>query len=166
MSHIIPSMPPPIDSWRTYGVATRASAITAATVSRSDQGALLKNSHHTTTATPASRAPRTPAIAAVGKRAGTTKRSSHCKATRTTPGQSRSGLVPVDGSGCAVVIEDLLGLPPVREVRVGRRRGRGSRPMQPPAAVDGHCLPDPTWPGHVLFQGIGGPGLAARVRRS
>ena len=74
-------------------VATSATTIRTMAPTRSDQGARLKNSHHTTTANP----PTTPpSIAerrtASGTTMGTTNQTSHCSTTATTPGHSRSGL--------------------------------------------------------------------------
>ena len=53
MANIIPIIPFAIDSWTTRDVANSATTIRTMAPRRSDQGARLKNSHHTTISQPA-----------------------------------------------------------------------------------------------------------------
>src|SRR5262245_23237208 len=68
---------------------------------RSDQGARLKNSHHTRTANAHTRAPITTPIPASGATIGRPNQISHISATATTPGHSRSGF---RGTGSSVLL--------------------------------------------------------------
>ncbi len=66
MSNIIPIIPLAIDSWTMRDVATSATTIRTMAPKRSDQGARLKNSHHTTTANPPTSPPSIPTTAGLG----------------------------------------------------------------------------------------------------
>ena len=82
-------------------VANSATTIRTMAPTRSDQGARLKNSHHTTTANPPTNPAQHPDRAvAPGTTMGTTNLTSHSSTTATTPGHSRSGF---RGAGAAVV---------------------------------------------------------------
>jgi hypothetical protein len=91
MTSISPIIPPAIEGCTRSFVTSTATTINASAPSRSRHGARLKNNHHSTRSNPHASAPITPTVAASGVKSGATKRSSHCTATITTPGQSRSG---------------------------------------------------------------------------
>ncbi len=104
----MPMAPVAIDSWRMSGVAARATIIRATAPRRSDHGARLKNSHQTTRANPPANPPSMPYMAASGATRGTPYRASHCNATMTTPGQSRSGFGGVDVSACVIALVSMF----------------------------------------------------------
>ena len=60
MGNNIPIMPVAIDSWTMRDVANSATIIRTMAPKRSDQGARLKNTHHTTIANPPTSPPITP----------------------------------------------------------------------------------------------------------
>ena len=91
MTNIIPIIPVAMDWWMMRGVANSATPIKTMAPTRSDQGARLKNSHHTTIVTPPRSSPIIPTAMAPGTTTGTTNLTSHCSTTATTPGHSRSG---------------------------------------------------------------------------
>src|SRR5262249_13220673 len=87
-------------------VATTETTISPMAPSRSAQGARLKNSHQTRTASAHASPPITAPIRASCATAGTPNQSSHCSATATTPGHSRSGFRDVNSSVCTVFMSD------------------------------------------------------------
>ncbi len=88
------------------GVATSATIIRTTAPQRSDQGARLKNAHHTTTANPPTSPPSTAKATASGTTMGTPNLTSHCSTTMTTPGHSRSGFGGVVWTVCVVVMSN------------------------------------------------------------
>src|SRR5215216_6432092 len=88
-------------------VANSATTIRARAPRRSDQGARLKNSHHTTITRPAKTPPIIPYIEASGTKMGRTNQASHCNTTATTPGHSLSGFRGAGSSASLVVIAAL-----------------------------------------------------------
>ena len=77
MGNIIPIMPVAIDTWMTRDVATIATIIRTMAPKRSDQGARLKKTHHTTIANPPTSPPITPKGMASGSTMGTTNLTSN-----------------------------------------------------------------------------------------
>src|SRR5262245_2286607 len=111
MTSIIPIIPPLMDWCTTRDVATSATIIKASAPSRSDHGARLKNSHHTTVATPHSIPTMTPTnesetgkTSLSGAISGRTYRASTSTIAITRPGHNRSGL---RGVGPPVSIGDI-----------------------------------------------------------
>ena len=92
MGNNIPPGAVAIDSWRTREVANNATTISTIAPTRSDHGARLKNTHHTTIANAATSPPSNPTGGAPGATSGTaTSLNSSSSAAATTPGHSRSG---------------------------------------------------------------------------
>ena len=87
----IPMPPFASDTWMKRDVANSATTISTMAPKRSDQGARLKNAHHTTTASPPTRPPINPTGGAPGPTTGTTNLNSTSSAPAITPGHSRSG---------------------------------------------------------------------------
>ncbi len=102
--NIIPIIPVAIDTWMMRVVAASATIIRTMAPKRSDQGARLRNTHHTTIASAPTSSPITPNPMAPGTTIGTTNLASHCSTTATTPGHSRSFFCELGSSVCAIVI--------------------------------------------------------------
>ncbi|CAN5769047.1 hypothetical protein BH20ACI3_BH20ACI3_22430 [soil metagenome] len=107
----IPMAPFAIDTWTMRDVANSATIIRAMAPKRSDQGARLRNTHHTTITNAQKTPPITPKnvagnpkYVASGATTGTTNLTSIRSAAATTPGHSRSGFSSVGSSVCAMSI--------------------------------------------------------------
>src|SRR5262249_2045244 len=85
-----------IDSWTMRDVANNPTIIRTTAPSRSDQGARLKKTHHTTIANPPTTPTITPKAAASGTTMGRPNLTNHCSITMTTPAHNRSGRTSVD----------------------------------------------------------------------
>src|ERR1035437_10189441 len=106
MGNIIPIIPVAIDTWTMRDVANSAIIIRTIAPKRSDQGARLKNNHHTTIANPATSPPRMANAKASGTTMGTPNLTRHSSTAATTPGHSRSGFGGVGSPVCAMVTSD------------------------------------------------------------
>jgi len=98
-----------LEHWATLPVTQRQVRIPTITDPRGTdftQAARLKHSHHRTTSNPQTSPPITPMALASGTKIGRTNRSSHCIATMTTPGHSRSGFWKVGSIVCAADMRD------------------------------------------------------------
>src|ERR1700730_10361156 len=89
-------------------VATSATIVKATAPRRSDQGARLKNNHHTTIANAPASPPIIPTNTALGTTAGMTNLTTHSSTAAATPGHSRSGF---RGAGAAVGAMGMLTTP-------------------------------------------------------
>src|SRR5215207_9848559 len=85
-------------------VAISVMTISTSAPTRSNQGARLKNSHHSAIANPHNTPISKPMAAVRGKRKGTTNHASHCSTTAITPGHSRSRFGGVGNAICSGVI--------------------------------------------------------------
>src|ERR1700720_3085448 len=89
--NIIPIIPVATDTWTMRFVASSATIARATAPRRSDQGARLKKTHHTTIANAQTKPPIAPRRKALGTTAGRTYLSTHNSTAAATPGHSRSG---------------------------------------------------------------------------
>src|ERR1700730_187944 len=96
--NIIPIIPVATDTWTMRFVAISATIAKATAPRRSDQGARLKKTHHTTIANTQTNPPITPKRKALGTTAGMTYLTTHSTAAAATPGHSRSGFLEVGAS--------------------------------------------------------------------
>src|SRR5947207_760057 len=94
MGNIIPIIPPAMDLWIMRDVANAATIIRTMALTRSDQGARLKNSHHTTIANAPTSPPITPNIMVSGTRIGATNLTS----SSSTAGRRRATAGAVSAS--------------------------------------------------------------------
>src|SRR5882724_8623838 len=100
--YIIMPIPAFAMDWWTRGfVANTATIIRTMAPMRSNQGARLKNSHHTRTASPQTSPPIIPNIIVSGATKGMTNQTSHCRTTATTPGHSRKDF---RGAGSSILL--------------------------------------------------------------
>src|ERR1700680_1090440 len=100
--NIIPIIPVATDTWTMRFVAISATIARATAPRRSDQGARLKKTHHTTIANAQTKPPIAPKRKALGMTTGRTYLTRHSSTAAATPGHSRSGFRGVGASVCAM----------------------------------------------------------------
>ena len=91
MTNMNPIIPVRIETWTMRDVAPIATIIRGRAPQRSNLGARLKKTHHTTIANAPMSSPKTPINMASGTTLGTPNLTIHSSTTATTPGHSRSG---------------------------------------------------------------------------